>query len=882
VSTKEKAAKAKKETPLMKQFNKIKAKYPDAILLFRVGDFYETFGEDAVKSAKTLGITLTKRHNGSANEIALAGFPHHSINTYLPKLVRAGFRVAICDQLEDPKQTKEIVKRGVTELVTPGVSYNDEVLSQKSNNFLAAVHFASVEQSNGLIGVSFLDISTGEFLLAEGNIEHIDKLLQSFRPSEVLFQKQYKKEFEEHFGTGFFTYMLDDWVFTREFGEESLLKHFETKSLKGFGVESLNAGIVAAGAALHYLADTRHDKLKHINKVARIDANNFVWLDRFTIRNLELMYSANEGATTLLDVMDETISPMGARMMRRWIALPLKELKPIQERLSAVEFLLKASDFAQGFKQQISQIGDLERLISKVSTGRINPRELRQLANAIAALARIKSDAKKAKNPALNRISEQLNLCESLVQKIQSQLQEEPPVQVQKGAVIAEGISDELDELRKLQTGGKNMLLDMQQRETEATGISSLKIAYNNVFGYYIEVRNTHRDKVPEEWIRKQTLVNAERYITEELKEYEIKILGAEEKISILETNLYQALIQETAEYILPTQLNASLVARLDCLLSFATLAEARNYVKPEINESLAIEIKAGRHPVIEQQLGVGEEYISNDIYLNNESQQIIMVTGPNMSGKSALLRQTALITLMAQVGSFVPATHAKIGLVDKIFTRVGASDNISSGESTFMVEMNETASILNNISERSLILLDEIGRGTSTYDGISIAWAISEYLHENKIASPKTLFATHYHELNEMTKSFSRIKNFNVSVKEVGKKIIFMRKLVEGGSNHSFGIHVAKMAGMPASLIRRANQLLVELEKKNTSGDNKQSIAQLGKEVDEEFQLSFFQLDDPVLENIKEELTKIDINTLTPVEALMKLNEIKNLVGGK
>jgi DNA mismatch repair protein MutS len=882
VSTKEKAAKAKKETPLMKQFNKIKAKYPDAILLFRVGDFYETFGEDAVKAAKTLGITLTKRHNGSANEIALAGFPHHSINTYLPKLVRAGFRVAICDQLEDPKQTKEIVKRGVTELVTPGVSYNDEVLSQKSNNFLAAVHFASGKQSNGLIGVSFLDISTGEFLLAEGNIEHIDKLLQSFRPSEVLFQKQYKKEFEEHFGTGFFTYMLDDWVFTREFGEENLLKHFETKSLKGFGVESLNAGIVAAGAALHYLADTRHDKLKHINKIARIDANNFVWLDRFTIRNLELMYSANEGATTLLDVMDETISPMGARMMRRWIALPLKELKPIQERLSAVEFLLKASDFAQGFRQQISQIGDLERLISKVSTGRINPRELRQLANAIAALARIKSDAKKAKNPALNRISEQLNLCESLVQKIQSQLQEEPPVQVQKGAVIAEGISDELDELRKLQTGGKNMLLDMQQRETEATGISSLKIAYNNVFGYYIEVRNTHKDKVPEEWIRKQTLVNAERYITEELKEYEIKILGAEEKISILETNLYQALIQETAEYILPTQLNASLVARLDCLLSFATLAEARNYVKPEINESLAIEIKAGRHPVIEQQLGVGDEYISNDIYLNNESQQIIMVTGPNMSGKSALLRQTALITLMAQVGSFVPATHAKIGLVDKIFTRVGASDNISSGESTFMVEMNETASILNNISERSLILLDEIGRGTSTYDGISIAWAISEYLHENKIASPKTLFATHYHELNEMTKSFSRIKNFNVSVKEVGKKIIFMRKLVEGGSNHSFGIHVAKMAGMPASLIRRANQLLVELEKKNTSGDNKQSIEQLGKEVDEEFQLSFFQLDDPVLENIKEELTKIDINTLTPVEALMKLNEIKNLVGGK
>lgn len=882
MSTKAKTPKAKKETPLMKQFNQIKAKYPDAILLFRVGDFYETFGDDAVKSAKTLGITLTKRHNGSANEIALAGFPHHSLNTYLPKLVRAGFRVAICDQLEDPKQTKSIVKRGVTELVTPGVSYNDEVLSQKSNNFLAAVHFASGKQSNGLIGVSFLDISTGEFLLAEGDTEHIDKLLQSFQPSEVLFQKQYKKEFEANFGTSFFTYMLEDWVFTREFGEENLLKHFETKSLKGFGVESLYAGIVAAGAALHYLADTRHDKLKHINKIARIDANNYVWLDRFTIRNLELMYSANVGATTLLDVMDETISPMGARMMRRWIALPLKDIKPIQERLSAVEFLLKESQVGQEFKQQISQIGDLERLISKVSTNRINPRELKQLAVAMTALQPIKEAAKKAKNVALNRIAEQLNLCESLVQKIQSQLQEEPPVLLSKGGAIANGVNDELDELRKLQTNGKQLLLEMQQRETEATGISSLKIAYNNVFGYYIEVRNTHKDKVPENWIRKQTLVNAERYITEELKEYETKILGAEDKIGVLEANLYLMLVQETAEYILPIQLNASLVAQLDCFLSFATLAEARNYVKPEVNESLAIEIKAGRHPVIEQQLNVGEEYISNDIYLNNETQQIIMITGPNMSGKSALLRQTALITLMAQVGSFVPATHAKIGLVDKIFTRVGASDNISSGESTFMVEMNETASILNNISERSLILLDEIGRGTSTYDGISIAWAIAEYLHENKIAAPKTLFATHYHELNEMTKSFSRVKNFNVSVKEVGKKIIFMRKLVEGGSNHSFGIHVAKMAGMPATLIRRANQLLGELEKKNSGAQTKESIQELSSEVDDDFQLSFFQLDDPVLENIKEELTKIDINTLTPVEALMKLNEIKNLVGGK
>ena len=869
-------------TPLMKQFNQIKSKYPDAVLLFRVGDFYETFGDDAVKAAKTLGITLTKRHNGSANEIALAGFPHHSINTYLPKLVRAGYRVAICDQLEDPKQTKSIVKRGVTELVTPGVSYNDEVLSQKSNNFLAAVHFPSGKQNSVLIGVSFLDISTGEFLLAEGNMEHIDKLLQSFQPSEVLFQKQYKKEFEAQFGSIFFTYLLDDWIFTKEFGEDILFKHFETKSLKGFGVESLHSGIVAAGAALHYLADTRHDKLKHINKIARIDANNYVWLDRFTIRNLELMYSSNEDATTLLDVMDETISPMGARLMRRWIALPLKEIKPIQERLSAVEYLLNENEIAKILRQHISQIGDLERLISKVSTGRINPRELKQLSLAMASLRPIKESAKNSKNSTLNRIAEQMNLCESLVQKIEGQLQEEPPVLIQKGNVINYGVNDELDELRKLQTGGKQVLLDMQQRETETTGISSLKIAFNNVFGYYIEVRNTHKDKVPEEWIRKQTLVNAERYITEELKQYETKILGAEEKIGVLEANLYHALVQKTSEYILPIQLNASLIAELDCFLSFATLADARNYVKPEINESLAIEIHSGRHPVIEQQLSVGEEYISNDIYLNNESQQIIMITGPNMSGKSALLRQTALITLMAQVGSFVPATHAKIGLVDKIFTRVGASDNISSGESTFMVEMNETASILNNISERSLILLDEIGRGTSTYDGISIAWAIAEYLHENKIATPKTLFATHYHELNEMTKSFPRIKNFNVSVKEIGKKIIFMRKLVAGGSNHSFGIHVAKMAGMPATLIRRANQLLVELEKKNTSQGHKEKIQKLGDNLQDDFQLSFFQLDDPVLENIKEELTRMEINNLTPLEALMKLNEIKNLVGGK
>lgn len=877
MAAKKSPSKVKKETPLMKQFNQIKSRYPDAVLLFRVGDFYETFGDDAVKSAKVLGITLTKRHNGSANEIALAGFPHHSINTYLPKLVRAGYRVAICDQLEDPKQTKTIVKRGVTELVTPGVSYNDEVLDQKSNNFLAAVHF-----SKNNIGVSFLDVSTGEFLVAEGSAEHIDKLLQSFQPSEVLFQKQNKKEFEANFGTSFFTYMLEDWVFTHEFGEELLLKHFETKSLKGFGIQELGCGIVAAGAALHYLADTRHDKLKHINKIARIDANNFVWLDRFTIRNLELMYSPHDNATTLLDVMDETISPMGSRMMRRWVALPLKDLKPIQERLSAVEFLLKSAELSQELKKYISQIGDLERLISKVSTARINPREMVQLRLALSMIAPIQEAIKKIKNPALNRIAEQLNACKSLVETISWQLQAEPPVVVAKGGVIAEGINEELDELRALQTGGKNHLLEMQQREMERTGISSLKIAFNNVFGYYIEVRNTHKDKVPEEWIRKQTLVSAERYITEELKEYEAKILGAEEKITSLESALYNNLILETAEYISPIQFNAKLVAQIDCLLSFATLAESRNYVKPEVNESLAIEIKSGRHPVIEQQLPVGEEYISNDIYLDNENQQIIMITGPNMSGKSALLRQTALICLMAQVGSFVPATHAKIGLVDKIFTRVGASDNISSGESTFMVEMNETASILNNVSERSLILLDEIGRGTSTYDGISIAWAIAEYLHENKIARPKTLFATHYHELNEMSKNFGRVKNFNVSVKEVGKKIIFMRKLEAGGSNHSFGIHVAKMAGMPASLIRRANELLGELEKKNTGADTTKKIADLGQKVEDDFQLSFFQLDDPVLENIKEELTQMDINTLTPVEALMKLNEIKKMVGGK
>ncbi|MEQ8908173.1 MAG: DNA mismatch repair protein MutS [Vicingaceae bacterium] len=860
----------------MKQYYQIKGKYPDALLLFRVGDFYETFGEDAERAAKVLGIVLTKRHNGSANEVALAGFPHHALDSYLPKLVRAGHRVAICDQLEDPKKTKKIVKRGITELVTPGVSYNDEVLNKNFNNFLAALHFGAKNS----IGVSFLDVSTGEFLVAEGDQEHIDKLLQSFRPSEVLFQKQKKKQFEEAFGTSFFTYMLEDWVFTSEFGEETLLKHFETNSLKGFGVHEMEEGIVASGAALHYLADTRHDKLKHISALSRIEEERYVWLDRFTIRNLELMYSPHEGATTLMDVMDETISPMGGRMLRRWIALPLKDVKPIQERLSAVEYLLKQQALADELKQHISQIGDLERLISKVSTARINPRELVQLRQALAMIQPIKEECAKAKNNSLKRIAEQLNPCQSIHEKLQAQLKAEPPVLVQKGGVIQDGVNAELDELRDLQRSGKDRLLQMQQREIESTGITSLKIAFNNVFGYYIEVRNTHKDKVPSDWIRKQTLVNAERYITEELKDYEAKILGAEEKILSLETELYNQLVLEVSEYIAPIQLNASLLARLDCFIAFGTIAEARNYTKPELNESLSIDIKAGRHPVIEQQLPLGEEYVANDIYLDNESQQVMMITGPNMSGKSALLRQTALITLMAQVGSFVPARSAKIGVVDKIFTRVGASDNISSGESTFMVEMNETASILNNISERSLILLDEIGRGTSTYDGISIAWAIAEYLHQNKQANPKTLFATHYHELNEMAKTFNRVKNFNVSVKEVKKKIIFMRKLVPGGSNHSFGIHVAKMAGMPATLIRRANQILEELEQKHQQTSTQETLTEAQRKSD--YQLSFFQLDDPVLEQIKEELTRIEIDTLTPVEALMKLNEIKKMVGGK
>lgn len=865
-----------KETPLMKQYHQIKGKYPDALLLFRVGDFYETFGSDAVKAAGILGIVLTKRHNGSANEIELAGFPHHSLDTYLPKLVRAGQRVAICDQLEDAKQAKEIVKRGVTELVTPGISYSDKVLDHKSNNFLASVHF-----SKKSIGVSFVDVSTGEFLVAEGSTEYIDKLLQSFAPAEIIFQKKHKTLFEDSFGKGHYTYTLEDWVFTQEFSEDVLLKHFQTKSLKGFGVEDYQNGVVAAGAVLHYLADNKHNQLQHISAISRIEEDRYVWLDRFTIRNLELIHSPHENAKTLIDVIDDTISPMGSRMLKRWIALPLKDIQPIEERLNVVTEFIKNEQSAQLLKVSLERIGDLERLISRAAVGRISPREVGQLNKALSEIGPIKELCSATTNEALKKIGEQLNPCGTIQERIQRELVDEPPVALSKGDVIAAGVNAELDELRELKKNGKDSLLKIQQRESEATGISSLKIAFNNVFGYYIEVRNAQKDKVPETWHRKQTLVNAERYITEELKEYESKILGAEEKISTLESRLYNDIVLALADYINPIQLNANLLARLDCLLAFSRIAIKYNYTRPQIDESKALEIILGRHPVIEQQLPIGDEYIANDVYLDDSTQQIMMITGPNMSGKSALLRQTALIVLMAQVGCFVPAKHAKIGLVDKIFTRVGASDNISLGESTFMVEMNETASILNNISDRSLILLDEIGRGTSTYDGISIAWAIAEYLHEAKSAKPKTLFATHYHELNDMSKQFKRIKNYHISVKEINNKIIFMRKLVAGGSEHSFGIHVAQMAGMPPKLIRRANEMLVHLEKSHASEEASKKLASASVNSDD-YQLSFFQLDDPVLQQIKEELIGIDINTLTPVEALFKLNEIKKMVGVK
>jgi len=862
------------ETPLMKQYNQIKGKYPDALLLFRVGDFYETFREDAVQASKILGIVLTKRKNGTASEIALAGFPHHSLDTYLPKLVRAGLRVAICDQLEDPKMTKSIVKRGVTELVTPGVSYNDKVLEGTKNNFLAAINFTKVG-----LGVSFLDVSTGEFLIAEGSVEYIDKLIQGFQPAEILFEKSKQKLYSESFSDKAYTYKLDDWVFTLDYAEESLLKHFDVKSLKGFGIDKMQSGIVAASAILHYLSETQHNKTSHIKNISRIEEDKYVWLDRFTVRNLELLYSTNEDATTLIDVLDKTITPPGSRMLKRWMILPLKEISLIQERLDIVDFYLNNSEFKDNIRFQLNEVGDLERIISKVATTRINPKEVVQLKRALTAIDPIKTACADSKSKPLQLLGDQLNPCEALRKRIEEEIKDEPAIAIGKGEIIAEGVNAELDELRVILKTGKGYLEDLKNREIERTGIPSLKIAHNNVHGFYLEVRNSHKDKVPAEWIRRQTLVNAERYITEELKEYETKILGAEDKILQLESRLFSELVFAMADYIVPVQHNAHLLAKLDCLHAFAQVALENEYCKPEINDSLVLDIRDGRHPVIENQLAIGDQYIANDLMLDNNGQQIIMITGPNMSGKSALLRQTAIIVLMAQMGCYVPATAAKIGMVDKIFTRVGASDNISSGESTFMVEMNETASILNNLSERSLIILDEIGRGTSTYDGISIAWSITEYLHQNKIANPKTLFATHYHELNEMTNSFERIKNFNVSVKELKNKIIFMRKLVEGGSAHSFGIHVAKMAGMPKPVLNKANTILKKLEKSH-SGDLKSDVQELVAE--ENMQLSFFKLDDPVLMQIKEEIEAIDINTLTPVEALMKLNEIKKFVGAK
>ena len=854
----------------MKQYNAIKEKYPDAMLLFRVGDFYETFGEDAKKAAGVLGIILTKRGAGSETETALAGFPHHSLNTYLPKLVKAGMRVAICDQLENPKMTKTIVKRGVTELITPGVSLNDEVLQSKSNNFLAAVHFGK-----RLLGVSFLDVSTGEYLLAQGNEEYIDKLLQNFSPSEVLVQKQFKQRFKELFDDRFYTFFLDDWVFQKEYGVETLHNHFGVNSLQGFGVQEMPEGIVAAGAVLYYLSETQHNKLQHIQNISRIAEDKYVWMDRFTVRNLELYNSTSHNAVTLLKVIDKTISPMGGRLLKRWLALPLKSVEKIHYRHELVKYCIENDDFLETIQYQLQQISDIERLISKVATGKVSPRETVLLKNSLQAILPIKEKALDSKNKSINTLGNNILDCSEVILKIETILFNDAPVNINKGGAIARGVSKELDDLRAISNSGKEYLDSMLARESERTAIPSLKIAFNNVFGYYIEVRNTHKDKVPEEWIRKQTLVNAERYITEELKEYETKILGAEEKTQELEQRLFAELIQHIIQFVQPVQQNAQTVAQIDCLLSFAILAISNNYVRPVIDESTEIEIKNGRHPVIEKQLPIGEEYIANDLVLNRNQQQIIMITGPNMSGKSAILRQTALIVLLAQMGSYVPAQNARIGVVDKIFTRVGASDNISMGESTFMVEMNETASILNNISERSLVLLDEIGRGTSTYDGISIAWAIAEYLHEHP-SKAKTLFATHYHELNEMTTSFERIKNFNVSVKELKDTIIFLRKLVVGGSNHSFGIHVAKLAGMPNQVIHRASKILKQLEKKQTGEDVKETLK--GVQQDD-MQLSFFQLDDPLLEDLRDEILSTNLDTLTPIEALMKLNEIKRML---
>ncbi|MCS2952498.1 DNA mismatch repair protein MutS [Bacteroides thetaiotaomicron] len=862
---------------MMKQFLDLKAKHPDAVMLFRCGDFYETYSTDAIVASEILGITLTKRANGKGKTVEMAGFPHHALDTYLPKLIRAGKRVAICDQLEDPKLTKKLVKRGITELVTPGVSINDNVLNYKENNFLAAVHFGKAS-----CGVAFLDISTGEFLTAEGPFDYVDKLLNNFGPKEILFERGKRLMFEGNFGSKFFTFELDDWVFTESTAREKLLKHFETKNLKGFGVEHLKNGIIASGAILQYLTMTQHTQIGHITSLARIEEDKYVRLDKFTVRSLELIGSMNDGGSSLLNVIDRTISPMGARLLKRWMVFPLKDEKPINDRLNVVEYFFRQPDFKELIEEQLHLIGDLERIISKVAVGRVSPREVVQLKVALQAIEPIKQACLEADNASLNRIGEQLNLCISIRDRIAKEINNDPPLLINKGGVIKDGVNEELDELRRISYSGKDYLLQIQQRESEQTGIPSLKVAYNNVFGYYIEVRNIHKDKVPQEWIRKQTLVNAERYITQELKVYEEKILGAEDKILVLETQLYTDLVQALTEFIPQIQINANQIARLDCLLSFANVARENNYIRPVIEDNDVLDIRQGRHPVIEKQLPIGEKYIANDVMLDSTSQQIIIITGPNMAGKSALLRQTALITLLAQIGSFVPAESAHIGLVDKIFTRVGASDNISVGESTFMVEMNEAADILNNVSSRSLVLFDELGRGTSTYDGISIAWAIVEYIHEHPKAKARTLFATHYHELNEMEKSFKRIKNYNVSVKEVDNKVIFLRKLERGGSEHSFGIHVAKMAGMPKSIVKRANTILKQLE----SDNRQQGIS--GKpltEVSENrsgMQLSFFQLDDPILCQIRDEILNLDVNNLTPIEALNKLNDIKKIVRGK
>ena len=864
-------------TPMMKQFYDLKAKHPDAIMLFRCGDFYETYCEDAVVASEILGITLTKRSNGGRNgePVEMAGFPYHALDTYLPKLIRAGRRVAICDQLEDPKLTKKLVKRGITELVTPGVAINDNVLSYKENNFLAAVHFGK-----SACGVAFLDISTGEFLTAEGPFDYVDKLLNNFAPKEILFERGKRGMFEGNFGNKFFTFELEDWVFTETSSREKLLKHFETKNLKGFGVEHLKNGIIASGAILQYLDMTQHYQIGHITSLSRIEEDRYVRLDKFTVRSLELLGSMNDGGTSLLDVIDKTISPMGARLLKRWVVFPLKDEKPINERLDVVEYFFREPDFKEFIEEKMHLIGDLERIVSKAAVGRISPREVVQLKVALQAIEPIRNACLNADNDSLRRIGEQLNLCLNIREKIAKEIKNDPPLLVNKGGVIADGVSEELDELRRIAFSGKDYLLQLQQRESDQTGIPSLKIAYNNVFGYYIEVRNAHKDKVPAEWIRKQTLVNAERYITQELKEYEEKILGAEDKIMALETKLYNDLVLSLAEYIPAIQINANQIARLDCLLAFANVAGANKYIRPIVEDSDVLDIKQGRHPVIEKQLPVGEKYIANDVYLDTDSQQIIIITGPNMAGKSALLRQTALITLLAQIGCFVPAESARIGMVDKIFTRVGASDNISVGESTFMVEMNEAADILNNLSPRSLVLFDELGRGTSTYDGISIAWAIVEHIHEHPRAKARTLFATHYHELNEMEKSFKRIKNYNVSVKEVDNKVIFLRKLERGGSEHSFGIHVAKMAGMPKSIVKRANDILHQLETDNRQQGIAKPTAEIASGRDG-MQLSFFQLDDPVLCQVRDEILNLDVNNLTPLEALNKLNDIKKIVGG-